>query len=128
MESSPWFVHTLEDFLYFCCPECDDREKSRTLFLEHALNQHSESQKYLQNFTLEKIENHSTSFDCNADHITDLDPLLVLKTEIKEENEYSDEIYEDVYNDNNLKTYEYKKVSISKSPNKRKQTMCFPRK
>ena len=38
---NPWDVGNLEDFLYYCCPECDvkvvhERDQSRDLFLQHA--------------------------------------------------------------------------------------------
>ena len=34
---NPWAVGQLEDFLYFCCPECDERNQSKELFLQHAV-------------------------------------------------------------------------------------------
>lgn len=39
-ENNPWFVTTLDEFLYYCCPECDEKNKSKELFLEHAINNH----------------------------------------------------------------------------------------
>ena len=36
-EYNPWAVGQLEDFLYFCCPECDVRNQSKELFLQHAI-------------------------------------------------------------------------------------------
>ena len=26
---NPWLVSNVEEFLYFCCPECEEREKSK---------------------------------------------------------------------------------------------------
>ena len=37
---NPWIVGRLEEFLYFCCPECDERNQSKELFLQHALTHH----------------------------------------------------------------------------------------
>ena len=41
---NPWDVGQLEDFLYFCCPECDlTRDtiyQSKELFLQHAMDEH----------------------------------------------------------------------------------------
>ena len=38
IKTNPWEVaDNLDQFLYFCCPECDEREKSKELFLQHAL-------------------------------------------------------------------------------------------
>ena len=39
-DPSPWMVNQLEDFLYFCCPECDTKEKDRESFLDHAFKEH----------------------------------------------------------------------------------------
>ena len=45
--SCPWIVECLEDFLYYCCPECNNRHQTRDKFLQHALNEHSEAKTYL---------------------------------------------------------------------------------
>ena len=42
-EDNPWFGKTLEEFLYFCCPECDERNQSKEMFLKHALELHPKS-------------------------------------------------------------------------------------
>ena len=47
-----WEVESLEDFLYYCCPECDNRHPSREEFLEHALSIHKESNPYLMKFSV----------------------------------------------------------------------------
>ena len=49
---NPWFVEELEEFLYFCCPECDLKDQSRENFLEHALNQHPKSKDSLYKFEI----------------------------------------------------------------------------
>ena len=43
----PWNVESLEDFLYYCCPECNDRHQSRDDFLQHALKEHPDATNYL---------------------------------------------------------------------------------
>ena len=56
---NPWDVEHLEEFLYFCCPECDlSREtiyQSKDLFIQHALNHHPKG-IYIE-FTLNLIRN-----------------------------------------------------------------------
>ena len=47
MAGSPWIVESLEDFLYYCCPECNERSQSREEFLQHALNEHPEAKNHL---------------------------------------------------------------------------------
>ena len=34
---NPWIVNNLEEFLFFCCPECDTQSPSKALFINHAL-------------------------------------------------------------------------------------------
>ena len=42
---NPWDVSSLEDFLYFCCPECSDKSQTKDLFIFHALENHPESKE-----------------------------------------------------------------------------------
>ena len=53
-EENPWFVENLEKFLYFCCPECDERNQYKDQFLRHALNQHPKAKQFLQNIEVVK--------------------------------------------------------------------------
>ena len=40
----PWNVDTLEEFLYYCCPECkDERIQNKADFIKHALEEHPKS-------------------------------------------------------------------------------------
>ena len=39
---NPWMVDQLEEFLYFCCPKCDQKCQMRDDFLKHAMDEHSE--------------------------------------------------------------------------------------
>ena len=54
--ASPWVVDQLEDFLYFCCPECNYRKQSEGEFLQHALQKHHNAKDHLQKFVKSKIE------------------------------------------------------------------------
>ena len=45
--SCPWIVECLEDFLYYCCPECNNRHQTRDKFLQHA--QYNNMYYYLPN-------------------------------------------------------------------------------
>ena len=44
-QENPWNVIQVEDFLYYCCPECDERKQSKDNFLDHAIKYHSYSIK-----------------------------------------------------------------------------------
>ena len=56
MTSNPWFVPELDEFLYFCCPECDVREKIKEKFVIHALDHHPKANECLQSFSMIKPE------------------------------------------------------------------------
>ena len=47
MTQNYWIVECLEDFLYYCCPECNNRQQSRHNFLQHAINEHPEAKTHL---------------------------------------------------------------------------------
>ena len=40
MKFNPWEVESLEDFLYFCCPECNEKSQSKDHFISHAWSTH----------------------------------------------------------------------------------------
>ena len=31
---NPWTVKSLDDFLFYCCPECDHKTKTKSLFID----------------------------------------------------------------------------------------------
>jgi hypothetical protein len=39
-DENPWAVKQLEEFLFFCCPECPDRSSTKAVFINHALIKH----------------------------------------------------------------------------------------
>ena len=41
--SNPWNVPSIQDFLFFCCPECDCKLKNSQDFINHALLSHAEA-------------------------------------------------------------------------------------
>ena len=40
MKHNPWLVTNLEDFLYYNCPECDNKTQSKAVFINHAYLNH----------------------------------------------------------------------------------------
>ena len=59
---SPWSVKHLEDFLYYCCPECDNREHSKDSFLQHAFEQHPDAKDILSLLIGTDIKSEITEF------------------------------------------------------------------
>ena len=51
---NPWAVNNLKDFLYYCCPECNEKEKSLESFLRHALNHHEKAKEILPNIIVKE--------------------------------------------------------------------------
>ena len=51
---SPWSVDNLEEFIFYCCPECDEKNCDRELFLQHAFDRHPHSEEYLQIFQVKE--------------------------------------------------------------------------
>ena len=39
-EDNPWYVDTLDHFLYYVCPECAHQTNSKYDFVQHALERH----------------------------------------------------------------------------------------
>ena len=67
-EKNPWKVSKLEDFLYFCCPECNVKDKSKDFFIRHALDHHPKAKDILENSEFKKvIENLA---DSNVNHFS----------------------------------------------------------
>ena len=44
MDFNPWEVENLDEFLFYCCPECDTTFVSKPNFIEHALQNHPSAQ------------------------------------------------------------------------------------
>ena len=64
-----WNIESLEDFLYYCCPECNERSQSRNIFLHHALEHHPISKNYLVRFEIkEEVEDFVTNIEFGFDH------------------------------------------------------------
>ena len=51
---NPWNVKNLDEFLYFWCPECDTRDKSKVMFVKHALDNHPNSREYVVHLAIKK--------------------------------------------------------------------------
>ena len=49
MVLNPWEVHSIDDFNYFCCPECVFRSKEDISFQAHALQNHELSKTFFNN-------------------------------------------------------------------------------
>ena len=51
----PWDVQSLEEFRFYCCPECPSKTLNKTEFIKHAVTRHSNSVSYI-----DRIEDNKT--------------------------------------------------------------------
>ena len=101
MENNPWIVGELEEFLYYCCPQCDFKEQfdQREQFVEHALRCHPMSRKHIETFMVKKeniqeFEEYSTNIKSEV-HYQDEEFLAapeIYMNEIQDEEEISEDI------------------------------------
>ena len=100
-EENPWNVVNLEQFLYYCCPECNEKDRTKDSFLEHAVTHHSKIKEFLQNFQSKNepinIEENKSNeshgkgnLSNNIEIITDIDFQESLNHEIEVKEEYSE--------------------------------------
>ena len=103
----PWNVDSLEEFLYYCCPECkDQRIQRKEDFIKHALDEHPKSNIIVTKIIQVKTENFiDAGIECEAEYFvknenneqpTDLDPGKYLSSGIyveKFENECDSEYF-----------------------------------
>ena len=76
-EENPWHVSNIDEFLYYCCPECDLKCKDGDSFIDHATNSHEQAKVSLVPFN----EYPSDSFN--------------IADELPEPIEHFDEVLED---------------------------------
>ena len=57
---NPWIVNNLDEFLFFCCPECDTQSPNKALFINHALIEHLIGGFQLLDVIITELKNHMT--------------------------------------------------------------------
>jgi len=85
VKNNPWSVSTWNDFLYFCCPECNLKDRSKDVFIKHAIDHHPKAQETFYNVQL-KDEPLDEKDDEAYVHPEDI-PSHDLKTEPNESEE-----------------------------------------
>ncbi len=53
---NPWAVGSLDDFLHYCCPECDTKCQSKESFINHALVNHPQAKTAIPDLVLQNEE------------------------------------------------------------------------
>ena len=87
IQENPWSVKDIEEFLYFCCPECNLKDRSKDLFLKHALEEHPNSKECVLNNL--DIKNESLTLEYEEPDTEENNSQFyedeIVKYEIKEE-------------------------------------------
>ena len=83
---NPWAVQ-IENFLHYCCPECDIKDKNRDTFIQHALENHPKALEYL-------LKNELSNEESPFGEVKS-DPRDYLDVELKVEDD--DEDFSDFY-------------------------------
>ena len=89
---NPWKVEDIDQFLNYCCPECDTKQKTKSDFIIHAIDSHPDSREYLPLFDYEKncddaLSDIEIKEDfVNESNLSDFETFDPLKTEISVSN------------------------------------------
>ena len=66
---NPWDVKSLEEFRYYCCPECPSKNANKTDFIKHAVIAHTESQSAIERLEDNKAVIKTEEPDLNLEEI-----------------------------------------------------------
>ena len=76
---NPWNVEDLDDFLYYCCPECDLKDRSKIQFLQHALEEHTKASLCVEQFNEFVIKEEPS--EINEDSDFSQEKFVMIKSE-----------------------------------------------
>ena len=98
---NPWAINAIEEFLFYCCPECEDRHQSKELFFQHAFKRHPHSINYLLPFKAKKEEQegwpewlYSDSGEIEEDDKDEVKSAIQTQKSIKAENGSNDSTFD----------------------------------
>ena len=76
MENNPWDVTTVDEFLFYNCPECDVKAKDANTFMSHAIEKHELAKHYMSQYDLiedkdnkSEVQEHESSKKCDSQSI-----------------------------------------------------------
>ena len=61
VKHNPWSVESIEEFRFYCCPECDIKEMNKRDFLRHAAAAHPRSQSLFDSLEVESRDSNAAS-------------------------------------------------------------------
>ena len=88
---NPWKVAAIEDFQFFCCPECDTRNHSKDDFLTHAFESHPNAKDALNDILgIETVIEVKAENDLDLDQSSDPGEFI---EDIPEDNDDDDDLF-----------------------------------
>ena len=86
---NPWDVCHIDDFLYYCCPECEEKSESRSKFVHHALVHHPVSKDFIPKIMVSEVKDDFTesnqikseTYDADTNGNDEFDPSDFLEQE-----------------------------------------------
>ena len=91
--SNPWNVPSIQDFLFFCCPECDSKVKNSQDFINHALLLHEDAKDSVS--IRNEIRNIEIKINDNKrenDQIKEPVKISILKRKLEEDPENGEKV------------------------------------
>ena len=82
---NPWTVTSLDDFLFYCCPECDNRSVTKSEFVQHAMKNHPRSQNLID--SLEDNQELPKSVTESENNLTDSTKGMNINDDLPEDME-----------------------------------------
>ena len=101
----PWGAESIEEFLFYCCPECDEKYKDCQNFIDHAMHAHDSAE--VSTLESSNIETEEIIQEESKDEDDCMDPLS-FEIDIVEEmkQELQEEVESLIIKDNKLDTQE----------------------
>ena len=97
VDINPWMVENVSEFLNYCCPECDFKEKSLHLFSDHALENHKKAYALFGEVTIDIKESEIVDYNSDFENIAKGDQIDISGdiSETNSQNAFeSNEIYD----------------------------------
>ena len=107
---NPWKVAAIEDFQFFCCPECDCRNHSKDDFLAHAFETHPDAKEALKD-----ILGICTAIEVKAEKADDDISDIEQRPDLEGNNE-PEELFEAIPEDDSFFSSENPEIKDTKDP------------
>ena len=99
---NPWLVDTIEEFSFYCCPECTFKSNEPIYFQNHAIKNHDLSKSFFDNANLDetkvKLENIEAEAGSQIEYLSETQTKVNSSSLLKEEKEQNDQFEDDLNN------------------------------